>query len=164
MSHTIISVMGVLNHFVNPRLRRQKVTKRHDLPIKRLEMRKSTEKNSKANPRLAPFATIKPRFIWESRVFNTPLLSLYDKIKRVYILYSWFIHIPSLATAIRTRLELNSPARAEPNMEKDTMTATDPDHPPTIRSAQSTATALESNTCKQSFTGACVFLYSKIRS
>ena len=57
----------VLNHFVNPRLRLQKVTKRPNLPRKRLEMKQSTKKVAKSNPTLAETPTINSR--WGSGVF-----------------------------------------------------------------------------------------------
>ena len=42
-----LKTRGVLNHLANPRLRPQKVTKRSNLPRKRLEMKQNTIKVAK---------------------------------------------------------------------------------------------------------------------
>ena len=68
---------GVYRHFVNPRLTLQKVTKWHNLPIKRLEMKQSMEEVAKFNPRLAQIPTINPRYMWRSGYSIRPASLLY---------------------------------------------------------------------------------------
>ena len=62
-----------MNHFVNPRIGLEKVTKRHNLPIKRLKV--INWKSCKIQPQisLAWIPAFNPRYIWGSGVFNTPL-------------------------------------------------------------------------------------------
>ena len=74
IQYKYLKTRDVLNHFVNPWLRLQKVTKRPNLPRKRLEMKQSTEKVAKLNLTLAETPTINSRFIWGSGVFKMPLL------------------------------------------------------------------------------------------
>ena len=63
IQYKYLKTRGVLNHFVNPRLRLQKVTKRPYLSRKRLEMKQNTEKVAKSNLTLAETPTINSRFI-----------------------------------------------------------------------------------------------------
>ena len=50
IQYKYLKTSGVLNHFVNPRLRLQKVTKRPNLSRKRLEMKQSTKTSCKIKP------------------------------------------------------------------------------------------------------------------
>ena len=47
IQYKYLKTSGVLNYFVNPRLRLQKVTKTPNLPRKRLEMKQNTIKVAK---------------------------------------------------------------------------------------------------------------------
>ena len=71
----VLFIQGLIESFVNPRLGQHYVTKKRNLPIKKLKMKQNMEIVEGLNPRLAQILTSNPSYIWGSGVYDTPLVS-----------------------------------------------------------------------------------------